>query len=62
MLYQAMATIKSVENGLQSYVTGWWESSEKACDELGGLMYGKMPFGAFQMTVKIKTDKVCWQI
>ena len=57
MMYQAIATIKSTEQGLRSYVTGWWETSEKANAELQGLMYGKIPNGAWQMTTKIKIDK-----
>ena len=56
MSYQAMATVKSTEEGLKTYLSGWWETAEKAFGELQGLMHNKMPNGAFQMTLKMKSQ------
>lgn len=55
MTYQAMATVTTPHDA-HTYVSGWLESSEKAYDELGALMYGRMPSGTFNVTLKIKSN------
>lgn len=55
MLYQAQAIMRTQKKS-RVFTTGWWETSNLALVELGGLLYKKLPIRvAWDISLNMKS-------
>lgn len=52
MEYQAVAYV-ALYGGIIDYKSGWWESEDKAREELDGMLERALPAGLYNMSVNL---------